>query len=386
MEQEIKMSDITDQLTEIKTGLENRVDEKTQKLRSDLDITIKAFDRLQINLKQRKGSILSNERTDLKSDISSAIDAALPQLETFIAGKDESVKELKFQVKSTTLTGSYSGGTAGYSTAPTQIQSGLSASAHVRDLLNTIPMSSGILPVIKSTGASGDGFETVSEGAQKPSIDFALSETPAKAQVIATVLTVSKQFMEDLGPRGVQQWLQDELTFLYLIAEDGQLLNGNGISPNLPGLNIAGGFTAATSTSTNGLQKLVETLIQMKTMRRNPTAILLSPFDLGFLLLNTASGSGEFNVPIYVEINPTGAITIAGVPVVVLPSQTPNRFNIIDNSQMVMGIREAFNIRIFEQDSTNVSHNLLTVRAESRVAFSVYNTSAVIQGYFEAGS
>jgi hypothetical protein len=50
---------------------------------------------------------------------------------------------------------------------------------------------------------------------------------------------------------------------------------------------------------------------------------------------------------------------------------------------MVMGIRESLNIRMFEQDSTNVRYNKITVRAEARIAFANYSPLNVIQGTFD---
>jgi HK97 family phage major capsid protein len=74
-----------------------------------------------------------------------------------------------------------------------------------------------------------------------------VAEQPAKARVISAIVNVTKQFLDDPGPRGVMSWLQQRVTELYLIAEDDQFLNGDGTSSNLTGISDAGNFTAATS-------------------------------------------------------------------------------------------------------------------------------------------
>lgn len=383
MEKEIKAEDIYKELGEIKTKLELQVDEKLRPIKNDLDVTIKAFDKWQITNKgARPGSI---EKIDLKSQLASSIQDGFPQLENFIKKTDESLKEIKFQVKSTTLSANYSGGTMGITQAPSGIVGGLSTTSRIRDLLRVIPMTTGILPVIKNNGETG-GFAMTAEGATKPNIDFSLAEVGARAETLAVTSVISRQFLEDLTPLGVMQWLQSTMLDLYLDAEDAQLLDGTGVSPQVPGMNHAGNFTSSTSSATNGLIRLIQALIQMKGLRMNPSAIIISADDLGVILLNVSTGSGEFNLPSFIQISNTGGISILGVPVIISASQTANRFDILDANQMVYGNRESFNLRLFEQDASNVTKNLITIRAESRFAFSVYSPSAVIQGFFTEGS
>jgi hypothetical protein len=71
-----------------------------------------------------------------------------------------------------------------------------------------------------------------------------------------------------------------------------------------------------------------------------------------------------------------------GVPIVDTLAQTAGRFNILDTSQMVMGIRENFNIRMFETNEDDAKYNRILIRAEARVSFANYSASNVIQGTF----
>ena len=84
--------------------------------------------------------------------------------------------------------------------------------------------------------------------------------------------------------------------------------------------------------------------------------------------------------------NTTGAISILGVPVVDTTAQTLGRFNVIDNNGSLMAIRQGITIEFFEQDSTNVRYNRITVRIESRIAYPTYGATYAIQGFFEAES
>ena len=246
-------------------------------------------------------------------------------------------------------------------------------------------MDKGSLPIIKDNGTTGDGFGFVSEGNVKPSLDFALAESPAKAEVLAAIVSVSRQFLDDLGPAGVQEWIVNKLTDLYLNKEDDALLNGTGVTPQIGGMNIAGNFTAATSLAAdNDVVQLIKGIIQMRGLERNASAIVINPVDLTRILLNQAAGSGEFDLPGYVSVNANGGLSILNIPILDTVGQTAKRYNILDNSQMVMGIRENLNIRFFEQDVDNVQKNMITIRAEARIAYANYSPSNVIQGFFEA--
>lgn len=380
MEKEYTADDLTKELGEIKSSLETKMDEKTKKIRSDLDATIKAFDRFQI---ANKGTRLSTETMDLKSSVARSLNENTERLTAFIKGDKI---PLSIEVKDMSLTSNYSGGPAALNMAPIGIVSSFGAFTHIRDIVPRVPMDKGTLPIIKDGGETGAGFGFVAEGALKPSIDFSLSEQPATAQVLAAIAVVSRQFLDDLGVYGVQSWITNKLTDLYLSKEDDAMLNGTGVSPEILGLNHAGNFTASTSSAINDVVKLVSALIQMRTLKRSPKAIIINPTDLTRVLLNVSSGSGEFDLPSYISVNDNGGLSILNVPIIDTVGQTAGRFNVIDSNGMVLGIRENLNIRFFEQDSTNVQYNKITIRAEARIAFANYSAYNVIQGFFEGES
>ena len=83
-----------------------------------------------------------------------------------------------------------------------------------------------------------------------------------------------------------------------------------------------------------------------------------------------------------VSVNAQGGINILGVSVIDTLAQTSGRFNILDTSQMLMGVREDFHIEMFKEDGDNVRKNKVTIRAEARIAFANYSPSNVIQGTF----
>ena len=345
---------------------------KYQRLESELE-----------DMQMRKAtSGIGATKTDksLTAQVSDALQSSNAQvnLKSFIEGRS---KTFELQTKDLTLGDNYTGGTSALNGRPLGIISPVALPRRIADLMPRLAMDSPQLPIIEENGVTGT-FTPVAEGALKPLIDFSLAESGAKAQVIAGIVVVSRQFIEDLGVVNVQGWLTSRMTELYQNSLADQILNGNGVSPNLIGLNRVGGFTAATSAATNDLEQLVAGILQMRTSGRRPTGIVINPDDLGRILLNKASGSGSFDVPSYVTISATGDVSVLGVPVITEPGQVLGRYNILDASRMLMGIRENFRIQAFEQDSDNVRTNKITFRGESRIAFVPGSILNNIQGTF----
>jgi HK97 family phage major capsid protein len=319
----------------------------------------------------------STADASLKSDVTKALsdNSNATELKAFIGGTKRSIK---IETKDVSLTNNYTGALNG---KPIGIIAPVSAPCRVADLLPRVAMDAATLPIIQETGVIG-AFTPVAEGALKPLIDFTLSENPARAEVIAGIAVVTRQFIEDLNIAGVSNWLNTRLVQLYEDSLADQILNGNGVAPNLVGMNRSSGFTAANGTVANDLDQVINAILQMRSSGRRPTGVIVNPNDLGRILLNRASGSGSFDVPSYVTISSTGDVTVLGTPVIAEPGQLTGRFNVIDGSRMLLGIREGFRIQFFEQDGSNVRLNKITIRGESRVAFVPGDALNIIQGTF----
>lgn len=248
---------------------------------------------------------------------------------------------------------------------------------NVMDLLNQTSIGTSLLPVLKDNG--GEGVPTpVAEGAQKPQVDFDLAEANAKAETIAAIAKVSKQFLDDV--KNGRQWLVDRLTELYFAAVNDQLLNGDGNTPNLKGLNTSGNFTAATGGSSVAIEQLVQGVLQMRILKRRASGIIVNPDILETIMLNKASGSMEYNLPPFVSFNAAGQLTIMGIPVVDVPEQTTGTFTIIDRTGSLLAVRQNVTIEFFDQPLAET--NKILVRIESRLAFPVFGASYAIKGTF----
>lgn len=82
-------------------------------------------------------------------------------------------------------------------------------------------------------GTATSGADTVSEGADKPASDLALSTVDEPVQKIATILTVSDEMLEDA--QAVQSYINGRLSLFVKIAEEDQLIRGTGTPPDISG-------------------------------------------------------------------------------------------------------------------------------------------------------
>src|SRR5690606_40682816 len=75
-------------------------------------------------------------------------------------------------------------------------------------------------------------------------------------------------------------------------------------------------------------------------------------------------------------------LVLGGVPVLGVPNIEAGEFVVLDRNATEFVSRMSPEVRFFEQDRDNVPKNLVTVRAEERVATLVYDENAVVTGSF----
>ncbi len=145
-----------------------------------------------------------------------------------------------------------------------------SRKVHIRSLLPVGNLSTGLFTFPKETGGEGDAAPQT-QGSAKSQIDFDITMTDAPAQYIAGFVRISRQMLDDVP--AMTSFLQARLLEKYLLAEDAQLLNGNGTAPNLQG--ITGVASAATGAATVDVEQLVQAIAQVYTADYSANGILI---------------------------------------------------------------------------------------------------------------
>lgn len=252
---------------------------------------------------------------------------------------------------------------------------------HIRELLQGGSMSKSTFDYVKEITGSGVDIGPVREATLKNQFGLALQEVSSPAQWIAGFMVMSANLLEDV--EGMTTFIQSRLPEKLLRAEDAQILNGNGVAPNLLGIQSTGNFTAASNITINRAESLVNAIAQLENLDRDASGILLNPADWYTLWMYKGTTSGEYTLPVNLIQKVGGQMFIAGVPVFRSTAQEALSFLAGDWTMGANLItREPARVEFFREDSDNVRRNLITVRIEERIALPVYGNDYFIYGDF----
>jgi len=119
---------------------------------------------------------------------------------------------------------------------------------------------------------------------------------------------------------------------------------------------------------------------QLGSLYLQPTHILINNWDyLTYLAFNKADGSGEYDQPgLSVEfIN--GQMTINKLIAVPVPAVEAGTAYVIAANESQFVTRMSPEVQVFDQHKDNVSKNLVTFRAEERIAFFTQNANSLVK-------
>jgi len=254
---------------------------------------------------------------------------------------------------------------------------------HVRELIPQTTTSNQIVSILRETGPEGGaGMQT--EGSAKSKFSNTLTVVDFKVQTIADFAVVSDQMLNDID--GLVGHLNTVLPKKILELEDTQLLTGNGATVNLFGL----GKDAITDSTWNlgaavpvpqNWDVLARTIGFQMGQNFDVNFILLNPVDL-FAMLTAKGQDGQYVSPLIMQ---GGQAFLYGVPVFMNTAVTAGKFYLGDNTESYIAQRSGLNVRFFDQDEDNVKKNMVTVRAEQRLAHVILRPTAYVFGDFEEG-
>jgi HK97 family phage major capsid protein len=252
-----------------------------------------------------------------------------------------------------------------------------SRKVHLRSLLPIGTINQGLFTFPYESGGEGaPGVQT--QGSAKDQVDFDITMKDAPAQYIAGYVRISRQMLDDIP--AMTSFLQSRLLEKYLLAEDSQLLSGNGSAPNLQG--ILGVASAATGAATVDVEQLVEAIAQIDTANYSANGILINPTDWASIV-NTKNTNAAYSLPASTVVTTDGNLSIAGIPVFRSTAISANTFLVGD---WAMGAQIMQNkgiaVQFSEMDSDNFQKNMITVRVEARIAFPIYYAGAYVTGTF----
>jgi len=248
---------------------------------------------------------------------------------------------------------------------------------HLRSLLPIGTINQGLFTFPYESGGEG-APAAQTQGSSKAQVDFDITMKDAAAQYIAGYVRISRQMLDDIP--AMTSFLQSRLLEKYLVAEDAQLLSGNGTAPNLQG--ITGVATAATGAATVDVEQLVQAISQLETSDYSATGILVNPTDWA-AIMNTKNTNSAYSLPASTVVTTDGSVSIAGIPLYKSTAIAVDKFLVGDWSMGAQIMQnQGISVQFSEMDGDNFTKNMITVRVEARIAFPIYYAGAFIYGDF----
>lgn len=371
-------------------GIENSISSFQEKAQGEMDAvgkvsheTKNALDKLGeqqrevadrlLTLEQRNDAGAGGEQSTITSWGKQFVGSSA--YENFSAGNTQ---KARFEVQNNTNTGSDA------TVAPDRkpgVVGGAMQILTLEDLLVALPTSSNAIEFTKEVTFVNNAAE-VAEGLAKPETDITFSLVNLPVSTVAHWTKISRQLASD-SP-ALAAYINARMSYGVDQKVETQLAVGDGVAPNISGLFDAGNFTAhglLSGALGSTLPKLVlirKAIALLLNTGYRPNAILLNPIDFGDIeieLLTTTAGQARVNV------NAAGQPVLFGVPVVQSSGVAVDTFQVGDYMQAAtVHNREGVVVELSESDSDNFTKNLVTVRAERRLALTVEKPAAIIGG------
>lgn len=251
----------------------------------------------------------------------------------------------------------------------------------VRNLLPVVPTASNLIEYATESSQdiaaipqySSPAFENVPK--KEASFTFALNSAPVRT--IAHWLPASRQVLQD-APM-LQGYVDNRLTYGLKLAEEAQLLTGDGTGANLNGLVTQATAYSATVSGDTLLDTILRAINQVALSEYVATGIVIHPTDwTAIRLLKDSQGRYIFGDP-----GAPTAPTVWGLPVVASASMTVGEFLIGAFAQgATIFDNEVATVRVAEQHADFFIKNMVVVLAEERLALVVYRPLAFVTGTF----
>jgi HK97 family phage major capsid protein len=245
----------------------------------------------------------------------------------------------------------------------------------VRDLLSVQQTGLATVPYVRELNAvtNQTTASTVAEGNVKPEGAIQFQADNAPTSIIAVNIPATTQMMEDAPT--VIGYINGRLVYMIKLREEAEILNGNGVYPDLKGIlqyKAAGQIQSQAATSGEYAITLGNAIAKIEVVNGMADGIAINPVDAWAMFIKRASsGAGTFDAGTPFAHGVTD--TVWGLPLV--------RTNSLASGTAVVGAwalgatlfdRSEASVRVFEQHSDFAVKNQVLIQAEERVALAVF--------------
>ncbi len=250
------------------------------------------------------------------------------------------------------------------------------------DLISSRPTTQQLVSFIKvATPFTAAGMAPETTLKSENGVTFAVADE--KVRTIATFVPASRQILDDFGE--LESYIRINLPYYVELTKENQLASGDGTGENLHGLipQAAAYDDDADVAGDTMIDTVGHALAQQAgSLELEPDFIALNIADWWTMrLLKDAQGR-------YILGDPQSTIppSLFGVPVAPTMSVTKGHFLVGNSTPMATELRQRMDMEVLisTEDIDNFRKNMVTIRAEERVAAITYRPGAFLTGAFPA--
>ncbi len=251
------------------------------------------------------------------------------------------------------------------------------------DLLPTINVSTGAVEVVQDQSPLADLANKaveVAEGSAKPQAGPTLAVITEPVQTIAAWANITRQAAAD-APQ-VMGYLDGRLRYSVKRRADGQVINGNGTSPNISGLLDRSGINAYTAPggSEATYRSIRKAITLMEQDEAVPEIVVLNPADAELFDLSNDTSAGLHAVP---DLNGRGTRTAWGLTQVRSTAVASGTAILIDPMAVAVLDRQQVTAYMTDSHASNFTSNILTLLLEARLGLAVFDPAGVCSVTFD---
>lgn len=248
----------------------------------------------------------------------------------------------------------------------------------IRDLIAPGTTDSNSVEYVRETGFT-NAAAPVAEGGAKPYSELAFELVNAPVRTLAHLFKASRQILDDA--RALQSYIDARARYGLLTVEEQQLLYGNGTGANLQGLvTLAETYAVPGGIAVTGEQRIDRlrlALLQAELSEFPSDGIVLNPIDWAAIEL-TKDNEGRYIVG---QPQEGTAARLWNRPVVSTQAMAQGDF-LTGAFRLGAQIFDRMDIEILisTENDKDFENNMVTIRAEERLAFAVYRPEAFVTG------
>jgi HK97 family phage major capsid protein len=248
----------------------------------------------------------------------------------------------------------------------------------IRDLVAPGTTGSNAVEYVRETGFTNNAA-IVGEGLAKPYSELTFALENANVRTIAHLFKGSRQILDDAA--ALQSYIDARARYGLLLAEEAQLLYGNGTGNNLKGIiPQAQAYAPPAGIVVEAEQRIDRirlALLQAMLAEFPSTGIVLNPIDWAAIEL-LKDGEGRYIIG---KPQDGTAPRLWNLPVVETQAIVQDQF-LVGAFSLAAQIYDRMGIEVLvsTENDKDFENNMVTIRAEERLAFAVYRPEAFVTG------